>query len=372
VRLGHDVEFEDVARNWGFSAVLLATGAWKDRPLGIDGVDEYVGKGLIYQNPFIYWFNHKHEPGYAGEQYEIKDNAIVIGGGLASLDVVKVLMIELVENALKQKGHQVDTFTLDRSIAKTLEEKGLTLDDLGIKGCTLYYRRRIKDMPLSPAATDTPEQLAKAESVREKVLNNYASKYLFRVKPLHMPVDKIVENGRLAGLVIQETQIENGKAVPVPGSEKEVRAPYVISSIGSIPELIPGIPEKWGMYQIADEQICRIRGYENVFAIGNAVTGRGNINESLKHGKDVSERILAEYIEDPVGTLTQETIAQREAAAAKTVDGLLPYVRSIDASKYAQLISRVEELQKRVGYTGDFREWVAKHLPVRLETLLGH
>ncbi len=372
VRLGQDVSFEDVARNWGFSAVLLATGAWKDRPLGIEGVDEYVGKGLIYQNPFIYWFNHKHEPGFTGEQYEIKDDAIVIGGGLASLDVLKVLMIESVERALKARGHEADMFSLDRSIAKTLEEKKLTLADLGIKGCTLYYRRRIKDMPLSPSATDTPEQLAKAESVREKVLNNYASKYLFQVKPLHMPVDKIVENGRLVGLVIQETQIENGKAVPVSGSEKEVRSPMVVSSIGSIPELIPGIPEKWGMYQVADEQVCRIKGYENVFAIGNAVTGRGNINESLKHGKEVSERILAEYIDDPVGTLTQEAIAGRETAAAKTVDGLMPHVKRIDPSHYEALISQVDALQKRAGYSGDFREWVAKHLPVRLETLLGH
>src|SRR5690606_13525813 len=105
--------------------------------------DEYVGKGLIYQNPFIYWFNHKHEPGYAGEHYEIRDNAIVIGGGLASLDVVKVLMIETVQAALKARGMDVDMFALDRSIAKVLEEKGLTLDDLGVKGCTLYYRRRI-------------------------------------------------------------------------------------------------------------------------------------------------------------------------------------------------------------------------------------
>jgi len=372
VHLGKDVDFEDVARNWGFSAVLLATGAWKDRPLGIEGVDAYVGKGLVYQNPFIYWFNHKHEPGYMGEQYEIKDDAIVIGGGLASLDVLKVLMIESVERALKARGIETDMFVLDRSIAKVLEEKKLTLVDLGIKGCTLYYRRRIKDMPLTPTSTDTQEQLAKAELVREKVLNNYASKYLFHVTPLHMPVDKIVENGRLVGLIMQETQIENGKAVPVPGSEKEVRSPMVISSIGSIPELIPGIPEKWGMYQVADEQVCRIKGYENVFAIGNAVTGRGNINESLKHGKDVSERILAEYIENPVGTLTQDAIAARESAASSTVDGLIPLVRMIDVSKYTELIRRVEELQKNRSYSGDFRAWVAKHLPVRLETLLGH
>ena len=372
VRLGKEIDFEDVARNWGFSAVLLAIGAWKDRPLGIDGVDDYIGKGLIYQNPFIYWFNHKHEPGYSGEQYEVKDDAIVIGGGLASLDVVKVLMIESVEAALKAHGHDVDLFTLDRSIAKVLEAKGLTLDNLGVKGCTLYYRRRIKDMPLSPMATDTPEQLVKAESVREKVLNNYASKYLFRVQPLHVPVDKIVEEGMLAGLIMQETKIENGRAVPVPGSEKEVRGPYVISSIGSIPELIPGIPEKWGMYQVADENVCRITGYENVFAIGNAVTGRGNINESLKHGKEVSERILSAYIEKPVAVATEIAIEHRETSVATAVDGLLPRIKQLDATDFTRITERVRELQEQSGYTGDFRAWVSQHLPVRLETIIGH
>ena len=372
VRLGTDISFEDVARNWGFSAVLLATGAWNDRPLGIEGVDEYVGKGLIYQNPFIYWFNHKHEPGYTGEQYEIRDGAIVIGGGLASLDVLKVLMIETVEQALKARGHDVDMFALDRSIAKVLEEKGLTLNDLGIEGCTLYYRRRIKDMPLSPMETDTPEKLAKAEMVREKVLNNYQSKYLFKVEPLHMPVDKIVEDGQLVGLVMQETHIENGKAVPVAGSEKAVRASYVISSIGSIPEMIAGIPSKWGVYDVADTSVCRISGYAHVFALGNAVTGRGNINESLKHGREVSERILAGFIEDPVGTATEEAIAEKENAIEKAVDGLLPSVTSISAETYADILSKVKALQERAGYNGDFRAWVAVHLPVRLETLLGH
>jgi hypothetical protein len=281
-------------------------------------------------------------------------------------------MMECVERAMKERGHDVDLFTLDRSIAKVLDEKGLTLDDLGVKGCTLYYRRRIKDMPLSPMDADTPELLAKAEAVREKVLNNYASKYLFHVKPLHVPVDKIVENDRLAGLVMQETRIENGKAVSIPGTEKEIRGSYVISSIGSIPEMIPGIPEKWGMYDIADEDVCRISGYEHVFALGNAVTGRGNINESLKHGKAVSERILEDYIEDPVASKTEESIARRESSIAAAIDGLMPHVNAIDPVQFDQIMTRIRDMQQQRGYDGDFRAWVAKHLPVRLEAMLGH
>ena len=126
----------------GFSAILLATGAWKDRPLPVDGVDNYINKGLYYQNPFVYWFNHYHEPTYQGQQFQVVDDAMVIGGGLASLDVVKILMIETVQDALNKKGHKVNMFTLDRSISKVLDNLGCTLEDLGLKGCTLFLQTK--------------------------------------------------------------------------------------------------------------------------------------------------------------------------------------------------------------------------------------
>src|SRR5262245_42343401 len=50
-KLGKDVDFEELAKAWGLSALLLANGAWRDRGLEIAGVDEYVDRGLVYQNP---------------------------------------------------------------------------------------------------------------------------------------------------------------------------------------------------------------------------------------------------------------------------------------------------------------------------------
>jgi ferredoxin/flavodoxin---NADP+ reductase len=55
-RLGRDIDFQDLCDKWGFSAVILANGAWRDRELGIPGAEEFVDKGLVYQNPFIYWY----------------------------------------------------------------------------------------------------------------------------------------------------------------------------------------------------------------------------------------------------------------------------------------------------------------------------
>src|SRR5689334_3083377 len=57
-RIGRDWAFEDLTQRWGLSATILAHGAWRDRPLGIPGVDQYVDRGLVYQNSLVYWYNH--------------------------------------------------------------------------------------------------------------------------------------------------------------------------------------------------------------------------------------------------------------------------------------------------------------------------
>ena len=372
--LGKDLDFEDVVNNWGFSAVILAIGAWRDRPLPLDGIEKYLNNGFYYQNPFIYWYNHKHEPDFKGQSYKVADEAAVVGGGLASLDVAKVFMFETVQKALEERGHKVNLFELDRSIAKVLDGLGLTLDDLGIKGCTLYYRRRIKDMPLSPMVADTPEKLEKAQKVREKILNNYQGKYLFNMAPCHMPTGIVTENGQLTGLKFVETQVdENGKVSVKPNSEKEVTASVVVSSIGSIPQVINGIPMKGQVYKVVKGECCHIDGFDHVFAVGNAVTGRGNINESLKHGRAVTQAITEKYLTEDE-ELHEEVF---DEAASLVQTQMQPIANEIAALSPPseevanRLMERVKALQQKAGYQGDFTAWAEQHRPVRLEDLLG-
>lgn len=375
IRLGREVSFEDLV-SWGFSAVILAIGAWRDRPLPIEGINDYVDKGLIYQNSYIYWFNHFHEPTYKEPQFEALDNSIVVGGGLASLDVLKVLMILTVQRALKEKGHDFNMFELDRSIAKVLDSLGYTLEDLGLKGATLYYRRRIKDMPLSPTQADTPEKMAKVKMVQEKILNNYQKKYLFNVKPLHTPVDKIVENGRLVGLVFQQTELVDGRLKAIKGSETPVRASQIISSIGSIPEMIEGIPASGQVFNINQENGCQLEGYDNVFAVGNTVTGRGNIKESMKHSQIVTQEWIDTHFNDePDAAVYEDAFETRALDTAEVVEGIAEKVAQsapLSEDKLQELNERVTELQKLSGYKGDFMAWAEEHLPVRLEGMLGH
>jgi NADPH-dependent glutamate synthase beta subunit-like oxidoreductase len=370
VKLGRDLDFEDVLK-WGFSAIILATGAWKDRPLPIAGIDEYTGKGLVYQNPFVHWFNHKHEPGYHGDEYELQDDAIVIGGGLASLDVVKILMLETVEKSLLKKGIKTDMFTLEHGINKILEKHQLSLDDLGLKGCSLFYRRRAIDMPLSPLPTDTPEQLVKAQAVRQKILDNYQRKYLFKFHECCIPVQKIITNRRLSGIRFQKTRIDGEKVIPTEDFI-DVKSDLVISSIGSIPEKIPGIPSNGNIFKISNPESCLIDGFSNVFAIGNAVTGRGNINESVKHSREMSEEIIENYLDwhqEDYEKWHRQTAVNIQKDISRIVD-TIEGQKFISDEAIKTIFDKTRTLQRKTGYDGNYKAWVKLNTPTRLENML--
>ena len=155
-RLGRDVSLRELTEAWGFSAVVLANGAWRDRPLPVEGADAYVGKGLVYQNPFIIWFNHACEAGYDGPVFEPEDDVLVVGGGLASIDVVKVLMLETARARLRDRGIDIPMVELEvKGIPKVLGLHGLAFEELGLAGCTLFSRALSRSFPRAALALVT-------------------------------------------------------------------------------------------------------------------------------------------------------------------------------------------------------------------------
>lgn len=368
-KIGRDIPFDELARDWGFSAVVLAHGAWRDRPLPIEGADAYLGKGLVYQNPFIYWFNHFTERGYEGPRYEVADGAIVVGGGLASIDVMKVLQLEAVRHALAETGIDEDMEKLETDgIPAVLAEHGLTWDRLGLQGATLYYRRRIEDMPLADADTTDPAKLAKLENTRRKILDKATQKYCFAVAPLRAPVGLLVEDGRLAGLRFQRTRVEQGKAVPVDGAFEDVHAPLVVSSIGSIPEPMAGIDMAGQLYRWADTDLGRLPGYDAVFSVGNVVTGKGNIIASRKHSVAVSTHVIEQFLGLGNGTHAgEEALLGTGGEAARAAAGKLADVvtagRPLPPERAAALLERVRARQAAAGYTLPYREWLERVTP---------
>jgi NADPH-dependent glutamate synthase beta subunit-like oxidoreductase len=369
MKLGRDFDLQELCR-WGFSAVILANGAWRDRDLGVPGAEKFVGKGLLYQNPFIYWYNHKNEKGYAGPRYETPDETLVVGGGLASIDVVKVLQLENYERALKERGIQTDMHQLEKGIPAVCKANGVRPEDLGIKGCLLIYRRRQQDMPLAqPPENATPDQIAKTEMVRQKMLRLAQDKYLFRVQDRRLATGLLVENGRLVGLRVAETKIEGRKAEPIPGSEYDLRAPMVISSIGSVPEILPGIAMKGEYYTFSEDEPPRYTGCEHVYGVGNVVTGQGNIRVSLVHSQKVTNCLVENYmgLSPGDGDISKRNKpAESAAEEARTAQQRIESLPALSDTDVASIEQRIHALQERVGYS-DYDSWIAKVTPPDLE-----
>ncbi len=369
-RVGADVAYDDLRRGWGLSALVLAHGAWRDRPLPVEGADRFIDRGLVYQNRLIYWFNHYPEKTYNGPRYELPPAAIVIGGGLASIDVVKVLQIETTLKALAARGIEEDMLRLEREgLEATLQAHGLRYADLGVAPCKLFYRRRVLDMPLSDIAADAPPKRAEAmRAARAKILEKAQRKYLFEFEPQCVPTGLIVEGDRMVGVQMSGTEVADGQVRTLPDSESPVRSELTISSIGSIPERIPGIPAKGEVYAYIDASIGLLDdGPTAVYAAGNVLTGKGNIKDSLESGTFVGIHIAESYL--GLNSVEPSLAAGARKAAkehGERIAGAMDARPGLAPEQVDEVMRRVRERQRAVGYEGNYRAWITRVTPTDL------
>lgn len=354
--LGRDVAFQEV-RAWAPTSVLLAVGAWRDRALPA-AIDAYHGRGLVYQNEFVTWYNHYPEPEYAGPRFEASDDAIVVGGGLASIDVAKILQFELYGRALAERGVKVDVEELDtRGIPEVVQRAGLDLETLGIRGCTLFYRRGMRDMPLVSADEATPEQRARIEVARTKVMDRVLRKYLVRFREHAVPVAPLARNGDLDGLVFRRTEYADGRLVEVHGSEFEVRSRLVVSSIGSIPQPIPGLPTQGELFAWSDPAIGEL--LPGVYGLGNVLTGRGNIKESRVNAREIVEGLLFRLAGEGPAPILEDPRAHEVRASIEPIVTRALVHPPLAPEATAPILDWVKSRWAAVGYAGNYGEWIA-------------
>jgi ferredoxin--NADP+ reductase len=359
-QLGRDITLDDLRHRWGVSAVLLASGAWRDRPLFPD-VESFVGKGLVYQNPFVYWYNHYSDVGFSGARYDTPDGAVVVGGGLASIDVVKIINLEVAKRLLGARGIRVTTVELEHSgIPATLQKHGLTQESLGMKGVTLYYRREKAAMPLaSPPDNATPAQLEKTAQVRAKVMDKVIEKYLVRFEPNCAPLAPIVEDGRMVGIRFQRTKTANGKLADVAGETVDVRSPLIVSSIGSIPLATPGLPMKGELVDFESWDTGKVRGFDNVFGLGNVLTGKGNIKDSRKNSQAISADVIASYLGVGAAPTMDGAHATARAQAEPALNAAAQREK-LAPSRIEQIFADVQKHWQRADYDGDYAAYISK------------
>lgn len=363
-KIGEQIGFAELVNDWGFSAVVLANGAWRDRPLPIGGADEFINKGLVYQNSFVIAFNHAESSDITDAAYSVHDGAVIVGGGLASIDVAKIHTLELTITALANRGIETNIFELEvKGIPKILARHGLEWDDLGLEGATIYYRRRVEDMPLMSAPDGADEaRLKKVEAGRRRMLEKATEKYRFKVVPLCAPDGLIVKDDRLVGLRFRRTKIENGRVV-MQDETFDVRAPAIISSIGSIPEPIEGIDMKGELFDFKDWDIGKLDGYPTVFSVGNVVTGKGNIVASRKHATQVSKEAIEAYLGVADENVDRAEAVQARAgknaateAADRIASTLEESAQPLSAQRARALVEKVSARQREVGFL-DYKSW---------------
>ena len=204
---------------------------------------------------------------------------------------------------------------------------------------------------------------------RTKILEKAMRKFLFEFQELRAPVGVIAEDGKMVGVRFNATEVADGKVRILDGQVEDARGPLTISSIGSIPEPIPGIPQKGEVYTYVNEKVgLLIDGPTAVFAAGNVLTGKGNIKDSLESGTEVGTRVAEAYLglsgeEFPLA----EKVRSEAHSEGEEIAAAMDARPKLGLAQIETIIKRVRERQRAVGYSGNFREWIAKVTPPDLQ-----
>jgi hypothetical protein len=273
--------------------------------------------------------------------------------------------------ALSARGMTEDMVRLEREgVEPVVESHGLKYADLAIKPCKLFYRRRVIDMPLSDVPPDAPPKRQEAmRAARGKILEKAMRKFLFEFQELRVPTGVVVENGKMVGVNFSRTEVADGQVRTLPDTGEEVRGELTISSIGSIPEPIPGVPQKGEVYQYRDVKSGLLfDGPTAVFAAGNVLTGKGNIKDSLESGTEIGTIVAEAYLglTDAEVKLAENARHNAEIEAGK-IATMMDKRPELAREQVDAILSKVRERQKAVGYDGNYREWIAKVTPPDLQ-----
>ena len=235
LRLGIEVKLDtyvtDVAalKEQGFDAVYIAIGAHKDNKLGLPGED---AEGVISAVELLRDMGDEKPRDFTGKK------VAVIGGGNVAMDVAR------------------------------------TSVRLGAEKVTIVYRRRVSDM------TAQDEEIIGAKEEGCEFLE------------LHAPKEIVVEDGKVAGLVV-ERQIISGLnrgrfAVHKADAESfvlpfDVIAVAIGQAIDSAPFEEQGISCSRGRIQTTPDGA--IPGFDGVFSGGDCQTGPATVIRAINAGK---------------------------------------------------------------------------------------
>jgi len=106
-----------------------------------------------------------------------------------------------------------------------------------------------------------------------------------------------------------------------------------------------------------------VRGFHNVFGLGNVLTGKGNIKESRKNAGEIAEQVVSAYL--GVGKASEELDAGHAAAraAAEPAVNATQQKPKLSPAQIEHIFGDVKKHWDRTGYAGDYAAWIDKVTP---------
>ncbi|WP_423602292.1 FAD-dependent oxidoreductase [Sphingomonas sp. MS122] len=280
-----------------YDAVVLATGAPRDRPLEIPGADL---PGVTGSAAFVGWYNG--HPDYAELNPPLGGpGAVVIGNGNVALDVARILAKTQGEFAGSDiVGHALSALeTSSISTITLLGRRGphqinMTPKELGELGELERAAPVVDAADFPPEIDDAMLEPGHRKSITH--LRNFAAAHV--EKPVHiifdffaMPV-AIEGDGKVERVIVERTVLDSRGAAVGTGETYAVPASLVVSCIGYRTPPIEGVPYDDRAGRFANDEGRVLPG---LYAVGWARRGpTGTIGTNRPDGFAIVEKIAAD------------------------------------------------------------------------------
>jgi ferredoxin--NADP+ reductase len=296
VTVGGDVSIDELKSL--YDAIILATGAPHDRPLGIPGGDL---PGVIGSAAFVGWYNG--HPDFAGLDPPLDvSGAAVIGNGNVALDVARILAKTRAEFAGSDiAGHALDA--LDRSAIRTISILGrrgphqiaMTPKELGELG---HLEAAVPEVDLADFPPEGEDALLEP-GMRKSVMHLRDFARLERGKPKRIVFDffampvAVEGDGRAERLIVERTRLTEDLRSVGTGEHYAIDCGLVVTCIGYQTPPIEGVPYEHGRGRFANSE--GVIG-DGLFCVGWARRGpTGTIGTNRPDGFEVADKIAAAY-----------------------------------------------------------------------------
>ncbi|MXO73930.1 pyridine nucleotide-disulfide oxidoreductase [Altererythrobacter aerius] len=350
VTIGEDVSVEELQDL--YDAIILATGAPHDRPLGLPGEDL---ANVFGSAAFVGWYNG--HPAFTDLDPDLSGaNAVVIGMGNVALDVARILAkteeefagSDIVSHALAAlRDACVSTITIVGR--RGPHQIMMTPKELGELQHLSRAAPRVDPADLPDEGDDAMLEPGLRKSVSH--LRSFAalSEADRAAKPVTIDFDmfaspvRIVGEGTVRGVEVERTVVDAGRAVGT-GETYVVPADLVVACIGYRSSPIPGVPfdERLGRFPNDEGRIL-----PGLYAVGWARRGpTGTIGTNRPDGFGVVDRIAEDLASGAIGAASKDGRAGFDRLAAE---------RALDIVTFRDW-KKIEEAEASAARAGSPRE----------------